>query len=150
MDIDLVLAIAHHLAVFALVAIFAVEFALIRPGLAQTAVKQLGRIDAVYGAAAGIVIVVGIVRVIFGAKGWSYYADNQMFWGKMTAFLLVGILSVPPTLAIRRWVKGLANDSAYLPPAREIAATRRLIHFQAGLIVLIPVFAAAMARGYGM
>ena len=150
MDTDLVLAIAHHLAVFTLVAVFAVEFATVRPGLAPKAIRQLGRIDAVYGAAAGIVVMVGIVRVVFGAKGWDYYSGNQMFWGKMIAFLLVGLLSLPPTLAIRRWAKGLAANAAYVPPANEIAASRRFIHLQAGLLVLVPVFAAAMARGYGM
>jgi putative membrane protein len=149
MDIDLALAIAHHLAVFSLVAIFAVEFALVRPGLAAPGVRQLGRIDAVYGATAGIVVVVGIIRVIFSASGWDYYAGNHMFWGKMTAFLLVGILSVPPTLAIRRWAKNLAVDSSYCPAEKEITASRRFIHGQAALLVLIPSFAAAMARGYG-
>ena len=150
MAADLILAIAHHLAVFTLVAVFAVEFAAVRPGLAASAIRQLGRIDAVYGAAAGIVVVIGIIRVVFGAKGWDYYAGNHMFWGKMIAFLLVGLLSLPPTLAIRRWSKGLTADAAYVPPASEIAASRRFIHLQAGFLVLVPVFAAAMARGYGM
>jgi putative membrane protein len=149
MDIDLILAIAHHLAVFALVAIFAVEFALIRPGLAAPAIRQLGRIDGVYGALAGVVIVVGIIRTVFAAKGWDYYAGNHMFWGKMTAFLLVGLLSVPPTLAIRRWAKGLADSASFAPPAGEIAAARRFIHLQAAFLLLVPIFAAAMARGSG-
>lgn len=149
MDIDLILAIAHHLAVFALVAVFAVEFATIRPGLAGPALERLGRIDAVYGTAAGIVIIVGIVRVIFGASGWDYYAGNHMFWGKMLAFLLVGILSVPPTLAIRRWSQQLKQDAGYAPPADDIARSRRFLHLQAFFLLFVPIFAAAMARGYG-
>lgn len=149
MDIDLVLAIAHHLAVFTLVAVFAIEFAQVRPGLAGPAIRQLGRIDAIYGAMAGIVVLVGLTRVIFGASGWSYYAGNHMFWGKMTAFLLVGILSIPPTLAFRRWTKHLATNADFVPPALELAASRRFLHLQAALFVLIPSFAAAMARGYG-
>jgi putative membrane protein len=149
MDIDLILAIAHHLAVFTLVAVFAVEFALLRPGLSGPAIKQLSLVDAVYGTAAGIVVIVGLVRVIFGASGWSYYAGNHMFWGKMAAFLLVGILSIPPTIAFRRWSKQLDADAAFAPAAHEVAASRRFIHLQAALFVLIPSFAAAMARGYG-
>ena len=68
MDIDLILAIGHHLAVFLLVAIFAAEFALLRPGLAGARVGQLARIDAAYGGVAALVIVVGVLRVIFGAR----------------------------------------------------------------------------------
>jgi len=150
MDIDLILAIAHHLVVFLLVAIFAAEFALLRPGLAGARVGQLARIDATYGGVATLVIVIGVLRVIFGASGWEYYVANYAFWAKMAAFLVMGLLTIQPTLAIRRWDKAGRTDAGYAIPAAEIAASRRYVHLQAGVLVLIPVFAAAMARGYGV
>jgi putative membrane protein len=149
MDIDLILASAHHLAVFSLVGLFAAEFAMLRPGLSGPRIKQLAGIDAAYGAVAGLVVVVGIVRVIFGAAGWQYYVGNQMFWGKMGAFLIMGLLTIPPTMALRRWAKAADADTSYAPPAAEIATNRRFIHLQAGTLLFIPIFAAAMARGYG-
>ncbi|NGP16742.1 DUF2214 family protein [Devosia aurantiaca] len=145
MDWDFVLACAHHLAVFTLVGIFAAEFALLRPGIGASQVRQLAKVDAAYGAVAGLVIVVGIIRVIFGDMGWQYYLGNHAFWGKMTAFLIMGLLTVPPTIAIRRWDKAGAGA----PPANEVAASRRFVHLQAGVLLFIPIFAAAMARGYG-
>ena len=147
MDIDLILASSHHLVVFLLVAIFAAEFALLRPGLAGNRIGQLARIDAAYGGVAMLVIVVGVLRVIFGASGWEYYVSNYAFWAKMAAFLVMGLLTVPPTLAIRRWLKA---GQDYVVPAEEISANRRFIYLQAGVLVLIPIFAAAMARGYGV
>ena len=147
MDIDLILASSHHLVVFLLVAIFAAEFALLRPGLAGNRIGQLARIDASYGGVAMLVIVVGVLRVIFGASGWEYYVSNYAFWAKMAAFLVMGLLTVPPTLAIRRWLKA---GQDYVVPAEEISANRRFIYLQAGVLVLIPIFAAAMARGYGV
>ena len=147
MDIDLILASSHHLVVFLLVAIFAAEFALLRPGLAGSRIGQLARIDAAYGGVAMLVIVVGVLRVIFGASGWEYYVSNYAFWAKMAAFLVMGLLTVPPTLAIRRWLKA---GQDYVVPAEEISANRRFIYLQAGVLVLIPIFAAAMARGYGV
>lgn len=149
MDIDLLLAIAHHLAVFTLVALFAAEFALLRPGLAGTRIGQLARIDAAYGGVAGAVIVIGIIRVIFGAVGWEYYVSNHAFWGKMTAFLVMGLLTIQPTIAIRKWLKASAGQEAYAVTLAEIATSRRFVHLQAGVLLLIPIFAAAMARGYG-
>ena len=149
MDIDLVLASAHHLAVFSLVGLFAAEFAMLRPGLAGPRIGQLARIDAAYGAMAGLVIVIGIVRVIFGAAGWQYYVGNQMFWAKMGAFLVMGLLTIPPTMALRRWANAAKTESCYQPSASEISANRRYIHLQAAVLLLIPIFAAAMARGYG-
>jgi len=147
--LDLILASTHHLAVFIMVALFAAEFALVRPGLSGPRLKQLTRIDAAYGAVAGIVIIVGIIRVIFGAVGYEYYIGNQAFWGKMTAFLVMGLLTIPPTMAFRRWARAGAEQADYAPPASEISANRRFIHLQAGVLLLIPIFAAAMARGYG-
>lgn len=149
MDIDLALAIAHHLAVFTLLALFAAEFALLRPGLETARIGQLARIDAAYGGVAGLVVVVGIVRVVFGAMGWEYYVGNFAFWGKMIAFAILGLLTVPPTLAMRRWLKAAAVEPAYHVRVAEIAASRRFLYLQAGVFVFIPVLAAAMARGYG-
>ena len=148
-DLDLILAATHHIAVFSLVAIYAAEFALLRPGLAGPRISQLARIDAAYGAVAGIVVVVGIVRVIFGAVGWQYYVGSQFFWAKMAAFVIAGLLTIPPTLAIRRWANAGAGALDYAPPEAEIVANRRFLHLQAAVLLLIPIFAAAMARGYG-
>jgi putative membrane protein len=150
MDIDLLLAISHHLVVFLLIAILAAEFALLRPGLGGERIGQLAKVDAAYGAVAALVIVVGISRVIFGASGWAYYVANYAFWGKMAAFLVMGLLTIQPTLAIRRWLKASQADAGYAIPPTEIAQSRRYIHLQAGVLVLIPIFAAAMARGYGI
>ena len=150
MDLDLVLAIAHHLAVFLLVAILAAEFALLRPGLAGPRIGQLARIDAAYGGVAALVVVVGVLRVIFGASGWGYYVSNYAFWAKMAAFVVMGLLTIQPTIAIRRWLKAGGDDAGYAVPPAEIASSRRYIHLQVGIVLLIPIFAAAMARGYGV
>lgn len=149
MDWNLILACAHHLAVFSLVGIFAAEFALIRPGLSGTRLGQLARIDAAYGAMATVVIVVGILRVWFGGVDPWYYLGNHAFWGKMAAFLVMGLLTIQPTIAIRRWAKAGEGVADYVVPEGEIGASRRFVHLQAGVLFLIPIFAAAMARGYG-
>jgi len=147
MAIDLILTIAHHLAVFTLVGIFAAEFTLLRPGLAGPRINQLARLDAAYGGVAGLVIVVGILRVIFGASGWEYYVASHAFWSKMGALLIVGLLTIPPTLAIRKWQAALQADAGYSPDADAIRRNRRFLHIQAGFLLLIPIFAALMARG---
>jgi len=149
MDWNLIMACAHHLAVFSLVGIFAAEFALIRPGLGGARLGQLARIDAAYGAVAGVVIVVGILRVCFGGVDPWYYLGNHAFWGKMAAFLVMGLLTIQPTLAIRRWAKAGEGVVDYMVPESEIGTSRRFVHLQAGVLLLIPLFAAAMARGYG-
>ena len=148
-DLDLILAIAHHIAVFLLVGLFAAEFTMIRPGLSGSRITQLARIDATYGAVAALVIAIGLLRVTFGASGWSYYAGNHMFWAKMAAFAIMGFLTIPPTIAIRQWVGATRRDPDFAPALADITRNRRFVHLQAAMLLLIPSFAAAMARGYG-
>lgn len=143
---DLVLAALHHLLVFAVFAIFAVEMALIRPGLDAAAAGRLARIDGAYGAVALAVIVVGFARVIWGLKGWEYYSTYWVFWAKVAAFLIVGLLSIRPTLRMQRWMRATRADPHYRVSAEDVAAVRLWLHGQGLFLLLIPVLAAMMAR----
>lgn len=148
--LDLILAIAHHLAVFTLVALFAAEFALLRPGIEGRRLNQLGRIDGVYGAMAGLVILIGITRVIFGNAGWEYYVGNWAFWVKMAAFLAMGLLSIKPTMAILTWRRQAGTNPDFVPADAEVRSIRTFVHLQAAALLFIPVFAAAIPRIYGI
>jgi len=146
MDIvDLLLAILHHFLVFTLAGLLAAELALVRPGLSDQNLALLGRIDGAYGGVAMAVVVVGICRVVFGLKGWEYYVSNHAFWGKMVAFVIVGLLSIRPTLRILAWRRSGASPVA----DGEIAAVRSWIRGEVFFLALVLVFAAAMARGIG-
>jgi putative membrane protein len=147
---DLILAIAHHLCVFTLAGLLIAEVALLRPGIAGERIKQIGAVDAAYGTVAGLVIVVGVLRVIFGDKGADYYIHNWAFWLKMAAFLIVGLLSVPPTLAILGWRRQLAANPGFTPDPLLVGRLRRFFTGEIVAFAFIPVFAAAMARGYGI
>lgn len=147
--LDLILAGLHHIAAFTLVGVFAAEFALLRPGLEGRRVGQLSKLDGAYGAAAGIVVVVGIIRVIFGNAGLEFYVFNWVFWLKMAAFAGMGLASIPPTMTIIGWRRALAADAAYAPPPAEVARVRSFLFVEVACVALVPLFAAAMARGYG-
>ena len=117
---DLILAILHHLAIVTLIVLLAIEFALLKPGLTGCDLRRLIKVDAFYGASAGLVIAVGICRVIWGAKGADFYLSNPWFWAKMASFAAIGLLSIPPTLALLKWRKMLKQDSQFLPPDTDI------------------------------
>ena len=146
MDIvDLLLAILHHFLVFTLAGMLAAEFALVRPGLSGASLGVLGRIDGAYGGVAMAIIVVGICRVLFGLRGWEYYVSNHAFWGKMAAFIVVGLLSIRPTMRIIAWRK---SETGVVPEG-EIQVVRSWIKGEIFFLALVLVFAAAMARGIG-
>jgi putative membrane protein len=150
MDLDLIFAILHFLLIFALVAIMAMELMLLKPGLAGARLAQLGGIDSAYGGAAGALVVVGFLRVFFGATDSSFYLGNPVFWMKIAAFVIVGLISIKPTIDIQRWRRQAKTDSGYVVPDGEVKAARRFIHAETAVFVLIPIFASLMARGYGL
>ncbi len=150
MFVDWLLASFHHLAVFSLAAILAAEVALTGAAIDDRTALRLARIDAWFGIMAAIALAAGVLRVFFGAKGYEYYLVNIFFWAKMALFAGVGLLSVMPTYLYIVWRRKVRADALFRPPADEIAQVRQALYVEAGLFALIPLCAAAMARGYGM
>ena len=146
--LDLVLAILHHLLIFSLFGVLAAEFTIIRPGMTIADVRWVAGVDIWYGVLAGLIVVVGFSRAIFAAKGWDYYSHNLFFWAKLSAFAVVGVLSIRPTIRIIGWNRSLQTGRAVVPTSGDIATLRRYLWFELAVFALIPIFAAAMARGY--
>lgn len=142
--LDLLLAIGHHLLIFAIFGIICAEFWAVRPGISTVAVARIASIDLWYGIAAVLVLAVGFSRAVFAAKGWGYYSHNAFFWAKLCTFAVIGLLSIPPTLAFLRWRK-----SQLQPSDADIKGVRRYLHLELALFAFLPIFAAAMARGFG-
>jgi putative membrane protein len=65
-------AFLHHLAAFTLVAALAVELVLIRQELTLATARKLPIIDAVLGGAAGVLLIVGLLRVFYFEKGGPF------------------------------------------------------------------------------
>ena len=146
---DLFLAILHHLAIVSLIAMLAFESALLRPGITSQNLSRVTRVDAGYGMTAGLVIVIGVCRVIWGIKGADFYLSNPWFWAKMASFAGIGLLSIPPTLALLKWRKQSRSDPAFLPSDADIMRLRKFIQAEVGLLLLVVTFAAMMARNGG-
>ncbi len=142
--LDAVLASAHHLLVFSLVAVLVSELVLMTGPLDGPRLRQVGLLDGAYGALAGLVLLVGGLRVVYGIKGWAFYSLQPMFWAKIGVFALIGLLSIVPTLRLLRW-----RRQGHRPDEHERAALRRWIWAEVLLLPLLPVFAVLMARGIG-
>ena len=147
--LDAVLAYLHYLAIFILFAYLVVEWVVIRGELNEASVRRLGRLDLIYFGAAIAVLVTGFLRLVFGAKGPDFYLEAWPIYVKIGLFLLVGIISVTPTLAFIRWRRAFDRDAAWRVPADEQKRMRRLVMVELHLAALIPVFAVIMARGLG-
>jgi putative membrane protein len=141
---DFSLAVVHHLAVFSLLAIVVAELSMVRRGMDAATVATVARIDLGYGALAAIALAVGVVRAVYAAKGWYFYSNNGFFWAKIAIFVVIGLLSVPPTLKFIQWRK-----LQHVPQDTEVDAVRKYLWAELALFALLPLCAAGMARGYG-
>ena len=148
MLVDLLLATGHHLLVFALVAMLVAEAVLLRGALDAPTLQRLARLDAGYGASAGLLLIVGLCRVAFGLKGHDFYMHNPWFLAKLGSFVLVGVLSIVPTVRFLRWRKTMRANPGFVPPPSEQARLRGVLRLELALLAVIFALAAAMAR-YG-
>ena len=149
MTIDAALAIIHHLAAFALTGLLVAEIVLLRSRLDGDAIRRFGIVDALYGASAGVVVVVGIGRLLFGAAPLDFYLGNAFFWIKMGSLATVAAISLLPTIQGISWRRSLRADVAFVPPSAEAARVRRALAVQLAVLPIIPISAALMARGIG-
>jgi putative membrane protein len=143
-------AFLHHLAAFTLVAALAIQFALLRDEVTLGSARKLQAVDAVYGVAALVLLVVGLGRVFHFEKGATYYFHTWTFITKLSLFVLVGLISIMPTLAFRSWRKAVQQGQAPQVSAQQLQRLRTIVHLELIGVVLIILCAALMAKGIGL
>jgi len=142
-------AFLHHIAAFALAGALVVEFVLFRDELTIRSARRIQVADAWVGAAAGAVLVIGLLRVFYFEKGAYYYFHSVPFIAKLSLFVILSLLSIYPTLKILSWRKSLKQGLAPRPDSAQLRMIRRIIHWELAGLVLIILCAALMARGTG-
>jgi putative membrane protein len=146
---DLLFAVGHHVLVFAIASVLAFELGAVRPGLTGSEAARVARADRWYGILALGIILVGFARAAHAAKGWAYYSHNWIFWAKIGAFAVVGLISILPTVRYIRWSRAAKADASFRPAEAEVRAVRQWLWAEVLVFALIPILAAAMARGAG-
>ncbi len=108
-------------------------------------IGRLARIDAVYGIAALTLLGAGLTLWLSNiGKPAEFYSRNWIFHTKISLFLLVGILSIYPTVFFIKQRKGAPEESVNVPKS-----VFTLLRLELTLLVIIPLLAGLMARGVG-
>lgn len=140
---DLLIRYLHFLGIIVFASMLVAEHILVKDRLSAASLKKVARIDAVYGVSALVVFGAGLALWLWVGKPAAFYSSNPLFHVKVTAFVLMALLSIRPTLF---YLKHRHTD------AESVAIPRSLVHLlraQALLLVLIPLLAVLMARGVG-
>lgn len=146
---DATLAYLHFVFAFLMAGALSAEAFVLRLPVDGRVVRLLLRIDLFYAVAAVGVILAGLARVFWGAKGGEYYAAQPLFWVKIAAIALIGLLSIAPTRAFFRWTRAARDNTSFVCADSDVKRVRRWVMIELHIFALVPLFAALMARAIG-
>lgn len=149
MILNSIMATLHHIAAFAVTATLVYEFVAFRKNLTVHEARRILHVDSAYGISAGLLIIVGLLRVFYFEKGSAFYLNNNMYWIKMGLFIIAGLLSIYPTVRFLKWRANLKENKAPEISDDEFKKIRVFVHLELACILLILFVAPLMARGIG-
>jgi len=141
----IVVAWIHYMSVMLVLGALLGEHLLLKPQLTLAGAKTLQRLDLLYGISATVLLITGIMRMYL-EKGVDYYLHHGAFHILITLFVLIGAISIYPTIVFRRWS---ADTRAGNAPQLEPSMYRRLqmmLRAELTLLLIAPLFAAWMAH----
>jgi len=145
MTIEILLRYLHFISIFAIVSSLVAELLLLKPILKRKEIERLAKIDGIYGFAVLVVLAAGMTLWLGGhGKPAEFYSDNSLFHAKLGLFLVIGLLSIYPTVFFFKKRKG---DPAELIPIPQTVLW--IIRLEITLVFIIPLLAGLMAKGIG-
>ena len=150
MLIAALVAFGHFIAFFALIGALVLELVLIKEGLSVETARRIQRADRALGLSALLLLVFGFLRVVYFEKGADYYFANSFFQIKLGLFIIVGLVSIYPTVKFLRWNAALNQQQAPELSASEVSRLKKIIHSELILIAGIIFCASMMAKGFGL
>lgn len=142
---DLLVRYLHFLGIFVVFAAVLGQHLLLKGTVARAVVAKAQRFDIAYAAAVVIVLATGLLQWFSGSKPAVFYTSNPVFHTKLTLFLVIGLVSIYPSVFMGRNRKG--------DPGELIAVPRGLVHcvrIELLLLVLMPLLAVIMSKGLGI
>lgn len=134
----------HFFSVFAFAGALVIENMAIKPTITGEDARNLAKVDAVYGIAAGCVILFGAILWLWVGKPADFYTDNPVFLAKMALFILLALAAIYP--AIFFFKHRQSTSAAIAVPG----ALRAILKAELALLCLIPILAMLMTRGIGL
>jgi putative membrane protein len=142
-------AYVHFIAAFGVVATLFFEWFTFGKAPTAAEAKRIALADRWYGLFAGLVLVVGFVRAYAYEKGFDFYLASPFFHLKLTLFVLVGLLSIYPTIRFARWRPDIQAGRAPVVSEAQYTLISRLLSVQMVLLALVLLSASLMANAVG-
>lgn len=145
MTTELFLRYLHFISIFGIVGTLVSEQLLLKSEMMRSELARVARIDAVYGLAALTLLAAGLTLWLGSyGKPAEFYSKNWVFHLKLAFFIIIGLLSIYPTVFFVKNRKGDQSEKVQVP--RLIFMMLRL---ELLLLFIIPLLAGLMSRGIG-
>ena len=141
---EIIIRYLHFVGIFSIASALFAEHILVKKEMSGPEIKKLAKIDLFYGIAAIVVLIVGLILWFWVGKPAVVYTKNFLFHIKLTLFLILGILSVYPSIFFIKNRK--KKDTRIIVPKSVLL----LIRIELFILFLIPLLAVLMSKGYGM
>ncbi|MGK0186672.1 MAG: putative membrane protein [Verrucomicrobiales bacterium] len=135
----------HFVSIFAVIATITAEHLLLARKMPRLQLRRVSQLDTIYGVAAILVLITGILQWVTVGKDSSFYSKNWIFLVKIAAFILVGLISIYPTVFFAKGGKGPTDEIVEVPKSIFMVVRIELL-----LLISIPLLAVLMARGIGL
>lgn len=140
-------AFLHFLAVFGIVSTLFLEWQTMSPAPTHAEAKRMQLADRWFGIFAMVILVVGFLRVYYFEKGKAFYLSNPFFQAKLLLFVVIGVVSIYPTIRFIRWGRQMKQGAAPALSPREYGLIMLALRAELVLLVAMVLCASLMARG---
>jgi len=150
MVVSALFAFLHFAAVFGIFATVFYELLAMSRTPSLVDAQRIQQCDRWYGICAGLVIVVGLLRVAYFEKGAAFYGANPLFHAKMTLFVIVGLISIYPTMRFIKWRKQTRQGQPPVVTEQEYKRIVLILRAELALLLGVALCASLMSRAVGM
>lgn len=145
MTTELILRYIHFVSIFAIVGSLVSEHMLLQKEVTRSQIARLAKIDAVYGIAALTLLGAGLTLWLGSyGKPAVVYSKNWIFHTKISLFVIIGLLSIYPTVFFLKNRNGNPEEKVQVP-----AVILMMLRLELLLLFVIPMLAGLMSRGIG-
>jgi len=137
----------HLLFIVVIFCCLVIELMLVKERMSYQVINRLTKVDGIYGFAAIVVVGTGLLNWLVFGKGAEYYSNNTFFIMKFSLFVVVGLLSLYPTILFlkkKKLHKSDKPDSIDFPASKSI---RKVIGLELVIMTILPLLAELMANG---
>ena len=145
MALDILVRYLHFVSIILVMTAVLGQHLLLSTRLSRREIARIQRIDLVYAIAVVAVLATGFAQWFWTGKPADFYSKNPILHIKVTLFLIVGVVSIYPSVVFGKGKKG--------DPDEVIKVSKGVIwsvRVELLLLFLMPLLATLIARGIGI